>query len=270
MTNYRVASVWKALRVLDVFEQPPHEFSIKELCDHTGYSPNQVFRIIQTLLECGYVRDSAQSGKYRLAWRVFGLTLGLMATDALFNVIREPLVSVHEQLGHTVSVLVPDGESATVGVSTLHHESPLLISEITDQRNEHLHAGASGHVLLASFPDERVAEYLALREPLKTFTRFSPSTPDDVWKTVRKTRERGFAVSIEEVAIGMYGMAVPILERSGNLAAVITVAAPVAEAGRENQARHLEVLKSAAKEISNGLGFTGAQTSLLASESTRG
>jgi DNA-binding IclR family transcriptional regulator len=256
--SYSVAAAEKALRVLDAFVNPPHRFSLTEVANLAGVSTNQAFRLLQTLVGAGYVVQDPETRSYRLGPHLFGLVGALYRGDALLAAASDVLTWVQEETGETVALMALDGDE-TVCVDVRESGHPLLVSAAIGSRAGDLHAGAVGKLILSTWSDERVAGLLANNTPLKRFTANTPVTADAVLAEIRTIRERGYSVSDEEIADGMYGIAAPIVDRTGRFTAALSLSAPVSRANPEQRIRHRDAIVEAGRRISSNLGFRPQQ-----------
>ena len=253
--TYRVAAVEKALRVLDAFGSPPYRFGLTELSARTGLSTNQTFRLLQTLVATGWARQEPETKLYNLGQRAFGLVAALFQGDELVVAAREALQWAHEQTGETVALIVPDGDDGDLCVDVRQCEHPLLVAAGLGSRVGHLHAGAAAKVLLAARGDAAVERYLATHQPFERLTARTLVTPESIRAEIQTVRALGLAVSDEEVAEGMYGVAAPIRDRRREVVAAITLAAPVSRAGPAERDCHRSAVVEAGRRISHNLGF---------------
>jgi DNA-binding IclR family transcriptional regulator len=253
--SYRVAAVEKALLVLDAFAAPPHHFGLTELSGRTGLSTNQTFRLLQTLVAARFVRQEPESKLYSLGPRLFGLVRALFHGDELLLAAREALEWAQSRTGETVALIARDGEDGSVCVDVRESDHPLLVAASVGSRSPGLHAGAAAKILLAARDDEAVDRYLACHQPLARFTARTLTSPAAIRAEIETVRARGYAVSDEEVAEGMYGIAAPIRDRRGTVAGAITLSAPLARAGEVERTLHREAMVEAARRISTNLGY---------------
>ena len=103
--------------------------------------------------------------------------------------------------------------------------------------------------------DDEIHAFLDRREPLKVYNAHTLTDRMAILTAVRAARERGYAVSDEEIVEGWYGVAAPIQDRHGSVVAAVTLVAPLARATETDRARHLELILDAAKRISTNLGY---------------
>jgi DNA-binding IclR family transcriptional regulator len=84
-----------------------------------------------------------------------------------------------------------------------------------------LNAGASGRVLLAF---SSMSDTLLLNTPFQRLTATTLSSVDELRADIALTREQGYVYSDGDAATGIAGLAVPIFDDDGALAATISVA----------------------------------------------
>lgn len=256
--SYSVAAAEKALRVLDAFVTPPHQFTLTEVAHLAKVSTNQAFRLLQTLVGARYVVQEPVTRSYRLGPRLFGLVGALYSADPLLSAASDALTWAHRQTGETIAFFETDGEDI-VCLDVRESDHPLLIAGSIGSRENTLHAGAVGKLVLSFQSEEAVNDYLHRRSPLETFTSRTPSTPEAVLAEIRTIRERGYSVSEEEIADGMYGTAAPVFDRTGRFAAIVNLSAPISRASPDLRDRHRDVMVEAARRISSHLGYRQLQ-----------
>jgi DNA-binding IclR family transcriptional regulator len=87
-----------------------------------------------------------------------------------------------------------------------------------------LHCTATGKVLLAFSPPTLLEEVLA--RPLERLTPSTVTMPGMLREQIRKVRDTGHAIELEETAIGYCSVAVPIFGSSGLLLGALSITAP--------------------------------------------
>jgi len=114
-----------------------------------------------------------------------------------------------------------------------------------------LHAGASQKVLLAFLPREE--REVVLARPLAKLCRSTITDTDFLRGHLDAIRTRGWAISFEENNVGVWGVALPILDRNGTSVASIGLAGPTARFRRHELATSVRELRLAALEITRAL-----------------
>jgi DNA-binding IclR family transcriptional regulator len=253
--SYRISAVEKAFAVLNAFCDEPHHLSLSDLSARSGLSTNQTFRVLQTLVAVGYVRQDPDAKSYKLGPAAFRLVGPLFNADELFLAGRDVVDSIFDATGEITSLVAFIRDEASVCIHVRLNEQPFAFPTAVGACSTDLHAGAVGRIMLAWRTDDEITAYLDAREPLRAFNPHTLADRDAILTAIRATREKGYAVSDEEIVEDMYGVAAPVFDRRGTLAAVVTLVAPLSRAGDEERARHLSLILDAAKRISTNLGY---------------
>jgi DNA-binding IclR family transcriptional regulator len=129
--------------------------------------------------------------------------------------------------------------------------SMALRLSIEPGREVPLHAGASQKVLLAFLPDDEREAILA--RPLEKVCRATITEPAFLREHLDGIRNRGWAISFEENNLGVWGVALPILDPGGRSVASIGLAGPTARFRRHELATSVRELRLAALEVASAL-----------------
>jgi DNA-binding IclR family transcriptional regulator len=119
-----------------------------------------------------------------------------------------------------------------------------------------LYAGSAGKVFLAFMPFERRKEILdqASFKPFTTKTFIDRQELDDELDRIRTV---GYAVSYGEWILEASGVAAPVYDQFGQLAAALTISGPSQRFTEQNVARYIEKVTEVAAQISREMGYTG-------------
>lgn len=246
--RYRVQAVAKALSLLDAFAAPPHAFTLTELSRRSGLSPNQTFRLLQTLVAARFVAHEPETRRYRLGLHLFRLASAARNSDPLLLAAGPVLDWARDASGETVNLVVKDGEDGAVAVAT-RGSAQALSARAARGAWQPLHAGASPKLLLALRDDDAIARYLAAHRPLPRYTPFTITDENALWAELRRTRERGHAVSEQENQLGACAVAAPIYDRRGTLVGAVSITAPTARFTPADRERDLAVAVEAARRL---------------------
>jgi DNA-binding IclR family transcriptional regulator len=170
--------------------------SVQELGDLLGVHRTIAYRILSTLVEAGLV-SRGKDGRYRGG--VGLLELHAAAYGTLKHVASTPLAVLADELGATVSLLVPESDEAVA----------LLVISPRGVRYHIAFAEGSRH------PLDRGAAGRALRAAM-------PATKDEA-SEIAEVRARGYAITHGEVEPGAWGLAAPISVPSIGLVACVNV-----------------------------------------------
>ncbi|QQN66879.1 IclR family transcriptional regulator [Bradyrhizobium diazoefficiens] len=220
LKNY-VASVGKAFAVLKSFTSEAFELTLSEVAARADLDRGTAFRLIQTLIELGYLQAVPQSRRFRLCVACLDLGYTVLSHGSL-RVIVEPLLRD----------LVPDaGDAASLGmldggdVIYLARVSAGLDRYKMDRRpgtRIPAYSAALGHAMLAHLQrDEQIAR-LESRPRIKLSER-TLTDLDALLARLDQVKKKGHAVSDGENAYGLRTLATPILDAQGSVIAGLSV-----------------------------------------------
>lgn len=214
-----VAGLEKGLAVIEAFGTRHPRLTLSEAAELTALSRASARRCLLTLVKLGY---ASFDGKYfRLAPRVLRLGHAYLSSTSVAKVAQPVLESISERTHESASVAILDGiEAVFIARSTIRRSLSVGIGIGTRLP---AYCAATGRVLLAALPDAKVAALLRESGPHK----LTPKTVTDVdklLKVVQRARTQGYAISDEEIELGLRSIAVPIRDSSGEVLAAMSLA----------------------------------------------
>ncbi|WP_456389672.1 IclR family transcriptional regulator [Profundibacter sp.] len=220
-----IRSVVRAFAVLDCFSEDAQRLTLHEICQKLGLPKSTVFRLLNTLLEIGYLHLEEQ--KYCLSFRVLRLASFIPSTLNMRVIANSELRHLGEITGETVSISVLEGvERIVIDVV----ESPSLLRSIVRVGEVvGLQTGAVSRVFMA-FQDGLIKDIFG-----------QGSVPDNLDAELAEVRALGYACSVGDRVCGASGMAAPIFDINGACNYCISIAGPEARmlAQRDELAKHL-------------------------------
>jgi DNA-binding IclR family transcriptional regulator len=239
-----ISAVLDVLEVLD--RQGPA--TLAQLVRETGTAKSTLHRVCVMMGERGWIARDARSGYIELGPRVASLARAPVSPLAAgFHGVARRLVARHNE---TTCLTVLDGrESVFIAKEETTH-AVRLVTAVGSRLPAF--AAASGRAMLADRPEEEV---IALYEgcELETPTGRRLSGVHELLGILRAVRRRGYAENVDETALGLHCLAVPV-GPPGRVVAAITLCVP---SGRMSAARRREMLPDlldAARQIVPGKG----------------
>src|ERR687886_65269 len=116
-----------------------------------------------------------------------------------------------------------------------------------------LHAGAVTRAILAFEPREFWDEYVE-HHGVEVFTPKTPASREALFAELEATRERGYAISDEDVTPGIAAIGAPIFDHSGRVRAGLSLGG-MRDVLHGHESQALEMLLEGAREISRALGY---------------
>lgn len=159
---------------------------------------------------------------------------------------RDVLIRLNHRLGETCNLSIPDGETMLY-IDRVETHWPLRIQLHVGSRVP-LHATAAGKLALAEIDEAKLDRYLR-RAELHAFTEQTLTDPDRLRAELQRIRQQGYSTDCGEFVPGMIAMAVPVLDRSGQLIATVSFHAPVQRLTLAEGMKHLPDLRAAAAEL---------------------
>jgi len=245
----------KVLRVLEVLDAAPAGLQLKQVAGQTGINKSTAYRFLAHLESEGYLfRDEA--GAYIIGPKLARLGSGTAYHATLRSVSRPIMQQLWNMTTETVNLGIRDG----LHVLYLDvMESPhtfRLVSEIGMRRP--LHCTALGKAVLAfTEAQERDTTIASLR-----LDRYSPRTITSaprLKKELARVTQQGYAVDEEEAVQGSRCVSAPIFDRSGKVAAAISVSGPVTRINHTRLLAFANAVRDGANVISRHLGYVEAR-----------
>ena len=226
------------------------ESGVTEISQRLDVHKSTAFRLVTALEGRGLVEQVGDRGKYRLGMAV--VRLAGAVTDQL-DVTRRARSACEElaaTTGETVNVAVADGDSA-LNVDQVRGTSSVVTRNWVGERTP-LHATSSGKVLMAFRPPVRAA---GLGDRLRRFTDATVVRRHDLEEALDEISVDGYAVTLEELEVGLNAVAAPVRGPDGVVVAALSVSGP---SYRLTPERILEVVPEvvgAANKASAALGW---------------
>jgi IclR family acetate operon transcriptional repressor len=248
-----VQSVDRAISIMEILALRG-EAGVTELAAELGVHKSTAFRLVAALEGRGLVEQVSDRGRYRLG---FGIVRLAGAATAGLDIVREsqPVCErLAAEMEETVNIAVAEGD-ACVNVSQVRGPSAIASHNWIGQRTP-LHATASGKVLLAHEPEERVAAVLV--GPLVRYTPRTITDPEELRRHLVEVRRRGVACTLEEYEAGLNAVAAPLRDIDGHVVAAVSVSGPSYRLSADRLEQVADAMLAASDEISARLGYLNA------------
>jgi IclR family pca regulon transcriptional regulator len=241
-----MTSLARGLSVMQTLAAQKRPLTAAEISVATGISRAAVRRCLYTLVKLGFAGSQHQR-HFFLCSKV--LTLGRADVSTSVAAIAQPVL---DRLSRVVS------ESCSV--ATLIDTEVLYVARAAVSRimSVDLRVGSRlpayctsmGRVLLANLRPEQLDAYLS-RVVMKRHTDRTIVSAAALKRVIETVKRRGYAITDQELEIGLRSLAVPILNESGEGVAALNVGCHAQRASiRDLQTTFLPQLRQAADEIS--------------------
>lgn len=252
-TDNTLSSVTKALRVLKVFSSKRPVWRVGELADKLDLSKSTASRIIQTLVEEGFLIKDTESPGYRLGSATLALGGHFVSNNELYQEVAPVLNKLVLETGETAHIAIKNNRK----VLYLNKQIGPFYSDIETQTGSDnpVHATSSGKILLA-YSDEATIETI-LGGELEAYTEHTVTNPLQIKKQLKEIRDLGYALSRSELMPDNYSIATPVFNYNGEIVCAITLVGPITRLTKQKEERFTRLLIRAAEEASERLGYDG-------------
>jgi IclR family acetate operon transcriptional repressor len=239
-----VASVARALTLLEALCESERDLGVNELARQIGVSPSTASRLLATLEGAGMVQRDA-GGPFRLGMGLVALADRVLARLDLRALARPVLEALTGRTGETATLSVP-GEREAITVDSVPSRAS-VVSMARLGRPSVAHATAVGKVMLAfgggALPRER---------DLRPLTERTITDRAKLATAVQAVRKRGYGTVFGEREVDVNAIAAPVFDRAGALAAILGLQGPAARL--EDPVRLLPDLRDGAAMLTRALG----------------
>jgi DNA-binding IclR family transcriptional regulator len=247
-----VQSVDRAVSVLEILARHG-EAGVTEIADELEVHKSTAFRLLGVLENRGLVAQEKERGKYYLGAGVLRLA---GAAAVRLDISQEGVPVCRElagELGETANIAVLDDDAA-VNVMQARGTASVTAQNWLGRRTP-LHATASGKVLLAHLPPTLREGLLA--RPLHRFTEHTVTGAAVLRGELETVTGQGYAITQEELEIGLAAVAAPVRSHDGKVIASISVSGPVYRLTPDRLPDLAKRTLAAGIELSRRMGWGG-------------
>jgi DNA-binding IclR family transcriptional regulator len=257
-SDYAIQTVTNALRLLEEFQRD-EELGVTELSRRLVLHKNNVFRLLATLEQRGYVEQCRGSERYRLGVRCMELAQSFTRNDNLLRFARAELEELARVTGESSHLAMLD-DNRVVHLAG-EQSDQLLGTFLRVGVRLDAHCTALGKALLASA--EPAARERFDREWIQThgLPSYTPATITDrekFFEHLRMVASQGYALDACECVEGLSCVAAPVHDRTGCVVGALSISGPAQRVGAEAPLERLvpQVVASADR-LSRQLGWPG-------------
>lgn len=249
-----IQSLGRGLKILDQFVEAKTSLSITELTQLLDLDKSTVSRLVQTLVQYGYVQPEPGTRRYmignkitRMSWQLLNqMPIRDKAKPFLYRLMHATGECAHTAVYSERQALVIDDVEAPASLRVVGGIGRLIP----------LHCTSVGKCLLA-FSNVPLPSELAAR------TRFTITSLDLLIEHLQEVRDAGYAYDDEENDYGVRCLAAPVYDHTGQAIACIGISGPTVRMTDDRiDALAAEVVVTA-RELSADLQLRENPTSLI-------
>jgi DNA-binding IclR family transcriptional regulator len=244
----------KAAALVDVLAEWP-ESTAAELAELTDQPRSTVYRLLETLQRLGWVEHGSARGRFRLGMRLFRIGSTVAGRFDERRAAMPVMEQLHEITGDSIFLAVRrDWEAVCIERldGTRVQSLALRVGGSLP-----LHAGGVSRALLAFEPEEMWTTYVRSCE-LDPFTEKTITSVDALLDDLRRVRGQGFAISDQDVTVGIGAVAVPVFDQRGQVCAALSISGARDAVLGESRRQLVELALDGSRRISGALGHVPA------------
>ncbi len=220
----RVNALAKGLRVLEAFPAEAPELTLAEVARRAGLDNATAFRMLNTLMEAGYIDKVGTTRRFRLTLKCLDLGFSAIARSDLRQLARPVLRTLVGPMIEAASVGVLDGADV-VYVERVQAGLVRLGVDIRTGSRVPAYATAIGQAILSCLDPAEQRAVLTSR-PLQVLTPYTIIDEDALMARLTLVKLRGYALSDQETVLGLRVLASPLLDIDGVPIGALSVACP--------------------------------------------
>ncbi len=227
-----------------------------EMARKMGMNRSTLYRILAALTESGFVKKDPSTQKYSLGLKIIELAgniLGKMEVREIARPVLQELVQTTKETVH-LGVLNKDGGSGGEIIYIDKVDGPEPVGLRTSVgKTLPVYVTALGKAITAFLPEDELEEVVD-QQSFERQTHNTITSRQEFLECLQTVRARGYATDNEENRLTASCIAAPIFDIRGRVIAAISISGPLFRLSPKRMETLVVPLKSAAAEISKGLG----------------
>jgi len=218
-----VKSLEKGIDLLMLFSGGPPGLSLPETATALGIPESTAYRLLVTFQKKHLIVRDPITRKYGLGASLLRLQTAVRTHLDSVRLAFPHLEELAERSGETSQLYLLQGQQVVLEGEVTSRNAIRYVEE--EGTSEPLHASASGRAILAFLPEEYLARYLQQSE-LRPITPYTVTDPQKLRKLLVRARSQGFAISFQQVLVGIRAVAAPVFDHRGEPIGSLVVGGP--------------------------------------------
>jgi PcaR/PcaU/PobR family beta-ketoadipate pathway transcriptional regulator len=217
-----IQSVNRAFAIMELFSERRPALSVSEIAELTGLNRSTCYRFCQTLKAIGYLEE-VEMRRFRPGLKAISLARAALSSRELPELALPYLRELQRTVGEAVNMSLLDGTDV-VYVARILSDHLITLRLYVGSRLP-AYATSMGRAILAFLPEQET-EAILDRSELLAITEHTITDRRRLKAELQRIRGRGYATNDQEMAIGLRGVAAPILSSTGRPVAAINLSIP--------------------------------------------
>ncbi len=252
MTNNPTVGVQTIDRALTILETLSNydNLSLMEISEKVQLHKATTHRLINSLLQNGYIEKDPTTKKYRISLKLFQLGNRRVQNIDFLNVAKSMIRQLSQEINQTVHLVIEDdNEVLYIDKHDAQQSDTRMHSRIGKKAPMYL--TAVGKAILATKPNSAIIEYWEQADIQKK-TKNTITDLDAFLAEMETVRQQGYALDYEENEVGIVCIGASFASYKDLAAGAISISLPVSEI--EKKELYITKIVETTRKISNLLG----------------
>lgn len=245
-----IASVIKAIDVIEHLAQSKEELGVTEISEDLGLGVSATYHLLNTLRECGIIEQNDKSKKFKLSLKLWQIGVKAYGKNHISDIIKPFLKKLKELTGETSNLTVLDNDHI-VYVAQVESDKAIKMFTKTGE-SAPLHCTGAGKILLAYQSEEKRNNILDNLE-LKKYTEYTITDKDELITKLEEIRNKGYGFDEEERNLDVFCIGAPVFGINDEIMGCLSISGPKSRFTEENIKQWTKIIVDTAKEATNYL-----------------
>jgi DNA-binding IclR family transcriptional regulator len=240
-------SIHRAISLLRVISKNNERgIRLSAICREIGLKTSTTHRLLSSLLAEEMITFDPFTKLYQLGFELHKLG-GVAYQYSIAEYYHDVMERIARETEDTVFLSIRVGASC-VCLKRMEGAYPVRIFTVEEGSRRPLGVGAGSLALLSELPDAQVDQVLHLNKALYRY--YNNRTEQDIRRSIRMTRELGYAVHDRTFNDNVTAVGVPVFNQRGDAVAAIAVAAIPPRMDSDRREKVVKLIKSEINRVS--------------------
>lgn len=213
-------TLMRGLIVLEAFAETSDPLSAAAIAKITNLPRATVGRILNTLQSAGYV--SSENKHYALTPKILLLSQAHLSSNSLPALVQPTLEHITNTLDEACSLTILSGTEVIYIARAARKSLSIMKDPVLIGTSLPAYCSSTGRILLSTLPLEK-QETILKESVIKAHTKYTITEIDELLEIIRLSKKNGYAISNQEVELGICSIATIVKNSKGEVVGAINI-----------------------------------------------
>ncbi|NTZ16530.1 IclR family transcriptional regulator [Paenibacillus sp. JMULE4] len=250
--NGAFRTVSRIFAILRLLSKKSHGLSFTEMMNEFADIPkSSMHNLLKQMASHGYVYYNDATKLYSIGGGMIELASSIVHHFTVKPLARPYIEDLGTKTGEDIYLGIVSGDEL-VYIDKVKGTHPIRYDIPVGTRRQ-FYCTSMGKLYLASMKDDELNAYFQKKQ-LVRMTERTMTDPAQIREHLKAVRTYGLSISYEENMDGIVGIAAPVLDQSGKMAAGVVISIPTDRAGEQRLDFLANHVKETAEKITNRMG----------------